>query len=171
MTSREPGRRSLGTLAQTSCADTTEAVVPGGNWGAVHASARMRGLPSCGSRPQGGLVVRVASFGDCAADADDYVVCVIDFSYKRLYVGRQDKGCIIPSGKYDGQDALVVLGEWYLMEATASGNTVTCRVSGGSLAAPVSVSWTDATTPASGTAGLTTSGLSAEFDDFVVTSP
>lgn len=167
-----PGSWSVqgGALSQTGCADAIEAVVPGAGWTDTRSSVRLRGDAICGqpAHAQVGLVLRVATFGDCSQGKDDYYVCVIDFVTNLIYAARQ--GGVCTTFNYQAASVALTLGAWYLLEGSIVGGTLTCRVSGPSLAAPVDATMTDPTPIPAGSAGLTTSYLSARFDDFLVRS-
>jgi hypothetical protein len=59
-------------------------------------------------------------------------------------------------------------GTWYTTSFSAVGATLTCTISGGNLASPVTVSYTDPSPIPSGSAGLGGYGATGAFDDFVV---
>jgi len=85
-----------------------------------------------------------------------------------IYAARQ--GGVCTTFNYQAASVALTLGAWYLLEGSAVGGTLICRVSGSSLAAPVEATMTDPTPLAAGSAGLTTSYLGASFDDFLVRS-
>jgi hypothetical protein len=162
-----------GLFRQSACPPVfeTAAAVPGRSWTNVRVSARVRGDSLCAvgqGASDGGVIARVASI---AHDQKRYYYCVINFREAELAAGQ-----VLPyqcnAGSAYRPLPGVQLGVWYDLALTVVGAQVSCSVSGPGVS-PASAGYIDSTACclASGSAGLTTSGVRASFDDFVVALP
>jgi hypothetical protein len=161
-----------GVYSQTACnqpgSASPDSMVTGQTWTDVTVSVRIRADQLCtgSALNQGGLAVRIQSITDCN---NNYYFCVADFDDDFLAVGSL-KGSCLGSGTSQSTPALQ-LNTWYQMELSAKGNQLTCRIWGGNLSSPVTVSRTDQLNPIpSGSAGMNLDGLRVSYDDFKVTA-
>jgi hypothetical protein len=159
---------SGGVYKQMACLQASDTKVTGQSWTDVTVKVKIRALNVCGTPGlgQAGPLLRVVSHGGCN---NRYYWCVVDFDANKLYAGPFYNQCITGAGNSQTTPGLK-MNTWYQLAFSAKGKTVTCKLSGDNLSSTITVSYTDNSSSwiPSGSAGLFTAGLQADFDDFVV---